>query len=119
MSPLPPSAVLFLMQSGYSALVVMPLTVDSINGVSNESRRAGMSRPADPQFLQPAQLIFELQQANALQIRIERSKDNAEAAAIAFPPVGVSPDVAAKIAMARSILRLSRPAQGYAVRYGG
>ena len=33
MSPLPPSAVLFLLQSGYSALVVMPLTVESINGL--------------------------------------------------------------------------------------
>jgi hypothetical protein len=119
MSPIPPSAVLFLLQSGYSALVVMPLTVDSINGIANESRRPGMSRPADPQFLQLTQLMFELQQANALQIRIERSKDNADAAVIGFPPVGVSPDVVARIATARSILHLSRPAQGYAVRYGG
>jgi cell division ATPase FtsA len=40
MSPVPPSAVLFLLQSGYSAVVVMPLTIDSINGIANESRRA-------------------------------------------------------------------------------
>ena len=118
MSPVPPSAVLFLLQSGYSALVVMPLTVDSINGVVNESRRAGMSRPADPQFVRLTQLLFELQQANALQIRIERTKDG-ETVVIGFPPAGVSPDVAAKIAELRSILHLVRPAQGYVVRYGG
>ena len=30
-------------------VIVMPIAVDSINGVANESRRAGMSRPVDPE----------------------------------------------------------------------
>ncbi len=119
MSPVPPSAVLFLLQSGYSATVVLPLTVDSINGLTNESRRPGMSRPADPRFLRLTQLLFELQQANALQIQIERAKDNTETVLVGFPPVGVSPDLAAKIAEVRALLRLVRPAHGYSVRYGG
>lgn len=118
MAPVPPVAVLFLLQSGYSATVVMPLTVDSINGISNESRRPGMTRPADSKFLRLTQLLLELQQANALQIRIERTKDG-ETAVIGFPPATASPDLAAKIAELRAILGLSRPAQGYAVRYGG
>jgi len=118
MSPVPPSAVLFLLQSGYSALVVLPITVDSINGVANESRRSGMSRPADPQFIRLTRLLYELQQANALQVRIERTKDG-DTAAIGFPPAGFPPDVAARIAEVRSILHLTRPASGYAVRYGG
>lgn len=119
MSPVPPSAVLFLLQSGYSALVVLPLTVDAINGLSNESRRPGMSRPADPRFLRLTELLFELQQANALQIQIGRAKDNTETVVIGFPPVEMSPDLAARIAELRSLLHLSRPAQGYVVRYGG
>lgn len=119
MSPVPPSAVLFLLQSGYSALVVMPLTVESINGLNNESRRPGMSRPADPRFLRLTQLLFELQQANALQIQIERAKDNTETVVVGFPPVGISPDIAAKIVEIRGLLQLVRPAQAYSVRYGG
>ena len=75
MTPIPPTAVLFLLQSGYSAVLVMQIAVDSINGVANESRRAGMSRPGNPEFIRLAQLLYELQLANALQIRIERSKD--------------------------------------------
>lgn len=118
MSPVPPSAVLFLLQSGYSALVVMPITVDSINGVANESRRAGMSRPADPRFVRLTQILHELQRANALQIRIDRTRDG-ETTAIGFPPAGVSSDVGARIAELRDILHLTRPASGYAVRYGG
>jgi len=37
MTPIPPAAVLFLLQSGYSAVLVMQIAVDSINGVANES----------------------------------------------------------------------------------
>jgi len=119
MEPMPPSAVLFLLQAGYNATVVMPLTVESINGIANESRRPGMSRPADPRFLRLTQLLYELQQANALQIRINRKKDG-ENTLIGFPPAGGSPaNVASQIAEVRSILHLSRPAGDYSVRYGG
>lgn len=119
LSPVPPSAVLFLLQSGYSAALVMSLTVESINGLNNESRRPGLTRAADPRFHRLVQLLAEFQQANALQIRIERSKDGGETVNVGFPVGGVSPELAQKIAEVRSLLRLTRPAQGYAVRYGG
>lgn len=64
------------------------------------------------------QLLYELQQAGALQIRIDRKKDG-ETTAIGFPPGGVPSDVGTKIAEVRSILRIARPANGYTVRYGG
>ena len=111
MTPIPPAAVLFLLQSGYSATLVMQIAVDSINGVANKSRRAGMSRPGNPDFMRLAQLLYELQLANALQIRIERSKDNSETAVIGFPPTNVAPDVVAKIAEMRRILHLGGPSQ--------
>ena len=119
MSPIPPSAVLFLLQSGYSATVVMAIAVDSVNGVANESRRPGLRRPADPRFERLAQLLYELQVANAFQIRVERGKDNAESSVVTFPPTAPSPEVAAKIAELRSILRLSGTARSYPVYYGG
>ena len=74
MTPILPVAVLFLLQSGYSATLVMQIAVDSINGVANESRRAGMTRHGDPEFMRLAQLLYELQLANALQIRVERRR---------------------------------------------
>ena len=118
MSPVPPSAVLFLLQSGYSAAIVLPLTVDSINGIANESRRPGMSRLADPQFLRLTELLLEVQRANALQIRIERGKDNSETVVVGFPPQG-PPGLTALVVELRGLLHLTRPAQGYTVRYGG
>src|SRR6266702_373137 len=37
MTPLPPSAVLFVLQAGYPADVIMPIALDSINGIHNVS----------------------------------------------------------------------------------
>lgn len=119
MRPIPPAAVLFLLQSGYPATIVMPIAVDSINGVTNESKRAGMTRPGDPEFVRLSLLLFELQRANALQIRIERTKDNAEISIVGFPPTNVAPEVAAKIAEVRRILHLAGNGQAHRVRYGG
>src|ERR1700732_1178748 len=39
MTPLSPSAVLFVLQAGYPADVIMPIALDSINGIHNESKR--------------------------------------------------------------------------------
>ncbi|MBS0522141.1 MAG: hypothetical protein JSS04_00795 [Proteobacteria bacterium] len=119
MSPIPPSAVLFLLQSGYSATVVMEIAVDSINGIANESRRPGLKRPADPRFERLGQLLYELQLANAFQIRIERGKDSAESSVVSFPPAVPSAEIAAKIDELRSILRLSGHTRSYPVYYGG
>jgi hypothetical protein len=47
MTPLPPSAVLFVLQAGYPADVIMPIALDSINGIHNVSRRV-MRHAADP-----------------------------------------------------------------------
>ncbi len=119
MRPIPPSAVLFLLQSGYPATLVMPIAVDSINGVANEAKRPAMTRPGDPEFVRLAQLLYELQRANALQIRVERSKDNSEVSIVGFPPINIPPDIAAKIAEIRRILRLTGSGQSHQVRYGG
>jgi hypothetical protein len=119
MRPVPPSAVLFLLQSSYPATLVLPLAVDSINGVANETKRPSMTRPGDPEFFRLAQLLYELQRDNALQIRIERSKDNSEVAVVGFAPSNAPPDVVAKIAEVRRILHLAGGGRLYQVRYGG
>src|ERR1700738_4960751 len=58
MKPIPPSAVLFVLQAGYDAEVLMPITLDSINGIYNQSRR-GMRRAPDPRFKRVAQLVHD------------------------------------------------------------
>jgi hypothetical protein len=117
MTPIPPSAVLFTLQSGYAADLVLPIAIDSINGVDNESRR-GMSRPADPQFLRLVQLIRKQQLAGAFQVRIEQAKGAPELDLIAFGP-SKDPEIATERLEIRKILGLKPNLEEAKVYYGG
>jgi hypothetical protein len=117
MTPIPPSALLFLLQSGYAADLVMPITLDSIRGISNESKRS-MERPGDPQFLRLAQLIRDLQLAGAIQMRVERAADGSETSLIVLG-ASEDPEIAAKSREIRSILGLKPDLQEFKVYYGG
>jgi hypothetical protein len=116
MTPIQPSSVLFVLQAGYSAERVIPIIVDSINGINNESKRLG--RPADPRFARIAQLFREGQLAGALQFRIERSKEGAESAILIFGPSN-DPQIAAKGRELRNLLGLNPNVLRIDVYYGG
>jgi len=117
MTPIPPSAVLFLLQSGYSADLVMPMVLDSISGLQNESKR-GVPRPADPRFARLTALMREAQLTGTLQFRIERPKGGPETSVVVFGP-SRDPQVASKGQEIRSLLGLRPDARELNVYYGG
>jgi len=120
MTPIPPSTVLFLLQAGYAADIVLPLTLDSINGINNQSnRRINMGRPADPKFIRLGQLIRELQSAGALEIRIVRPKDAAETSMILFKPSKNNPEIESKRTEIADILGLAPDVEEVSVYFGG
>jgi hypothetical protein len=117
MTPIPPTAVLFLLQSGYSARISLSMTLDAINGVNNESRRA-MKREVDPRFARLVELMQELQLAGGVESRIERPKEGGESALIVFG-TSQDPEIAAKSAEVHRILGLKPGIREIRVRYGG
>ena len=116
MTPIPPSSVLFMLQSGYSADRIMPVMLDSINGLNNESNR--LRRPADPNFIRLVELIREGQLVGAIQIRIERPRDGAESSVLIFGP-SKEPLLAAKGREIKSILGIKPDLRELRVNYGG
>jgi hypothetical protein len=116
MTPVPPSSVLFMLQSGYSAERIMPIMLDSINGLSNESNR--LRRPADPKFTRLVELMREGQLAGAIQIRIERPKDGAESSVLIFGP-SKDPQLAARGKEIKNILGIKPDLKELRVNYGG
>jgi hypothetical protein len=117
MTPIPPSAVLFVLQAGYPADVIMPLALDSINGIHNESRRV-MRHAADPRFSRLVQLIRSLQLAEAVEVRIEHPKDGSETSLLTFPS-SRDPQAKAESAEVRSLLSVTPDLQRLTVYYGG
>jgi hypothetical protein len=116
MTPVPPSSVLFMLQSGYSAERIMPIMLDSINGLNNESNR--LRRLADLNFTRLVELIREGQLAGAIQIRIERPKDGGESSVLIFGP-SKDPQLADKGGEIKSILGIKSDLRELKVNYGG
>ena len=117
MTPIPPTAVLFLLQSGYSAKLSMPMVLDSINGINNEARR-GMRRAADPRFARLIEILNQLQLKGGVESRIDRPKQGGETSLIVFGP-NPDPEIAALSDELRKILGLKRGLHEIRVRYGG
>ena len=116
MTPVPPSSVLFMLQSGYSAERIMPIMLDSINGLNSESNR--LRRPADPKFARLVELMREGQLAGAIQIRIERPKDGGESSVLIFGP-SKDPQLAARGRELKSLLGINPDLRELTVKYGG
>ncbi|MBL8824055.1 MAG: hypothetical protein JNJ77_15820 [Planctomycetia bacterium] len=117
-TPINPGSVLYLLQSGYPADLVLNLTVDSINGIKNRSVVGGQIRPADPEFVQIVQSLRKGQQSGHVGIRVERAKDKPDSVAFFFQEQGIDPEIKAELAEVRRIMRLDPQAKSFPVVFG-
>jgi hypothetical protein len=116
MTPIPPSSVLFLLQSGYSATRVMPIMLDTVNGLENGSNR--QQRLSDPRFTELVQLVDKAQAADTIELRIQPGKESAEGSVVVFPPRRDPAAVARRQEITR-LLRVNPTIRELAVKYGG
>jgi hypothetical protein len=75
MTPVPPSAVLFLLQAGYPVRLVFGLCVRTINDLDNRSVDPIWSRAADPEFERLVDLLERMQREGGIAMRVERRDD--------------------------------------------
>ena len=84
LTPIPPAAIISLIQAGYPADFVLGTSVRAINGIYNRSLALGRPRPADPQFGPLLAAIRRIQDSGALGMRIEK-RGPEEAALLTLP----------------------------------
>jgi hypothetical protein len=84
LSPIPPSAVMSLLQAGWPAEFVFTLAVRSINGIHNGSRTALFERERDPAFLRLTENLQLLQREVGLGVRVEKRPEG-EAVLVVIP----------------------------------
>ena len=70
MTPIPPGAVLFLMQTGWPADMVFPITVESINGLRSQVWAGKNQRTGDPEFYRVINLLRKVQKSGSVGMRI-------------------------------------------------
>lgn len=116
--PINPGSVLFLIQSGYPADVVLPLTVESINGIKNRSVSGGQLRRADPEFDRIVQTIRKAQISGHVGIRVAQEQDKRDSVAFFFQDTNIEPELARELAEVRQALRIDPDQHEFPVVFG-
>jgi len=72
MTPIPPAAIVSLIQAGYPADLVLRLTVHTINSLQNHFGGMARAKQADPGFIRLVQLMRQVQLSNAIGLRLNK-----------------------------------------------
>ena len=116
-TPIDPKHIFFMLQAGYAADFILALTVESINGVRNRTTTGGVAREADPEFTRVIELLRDVQAAGAFGMRVEEDKVKGSTAVVFFRRDDVSPDVLAKAAEIRRLLKMPAEPQKFTLTY--
>ncbi len=116
MSPVPPAAILSLVQAGYPVDLVFRLLVQEINGVRNRFGGEARAQSADPEFYSLIEKMRKIQSTGAFGMRFKkREKEEATFMVIRGER---DPEIEALSAEVRKILGLDPHANEFNVVYG-
>lgn len=118
MSPIPPKAILFLLQSGWPADMIFPIAVDSINGLRSWVAAGASQRPGDPDFYRVVVLLRNIQQSGAVGMRVIKGADQKQTTVLFFHRMNIAPEIAAWIKELKRLLGLDPKQQELTVTYG-
>jgi len=118
MTPIPPHAVLFLVQSGWPVDLILPITVDSINGLRASVAGGANARTGDPGYYRVIELLRQLQKTGAVGMQIKRREDERETIVLFFYRDHLNPGLKETLAEVDRLLELNPNEREIAVNYG-
>jgi hypothetical protein len=116
MSPIPPAAILSLMQGGYPVDLIFRLLVHEINGIRNRFGGEARARPPDPEFNSLLEKLRKLQLAGGIGMRFK--KEGKESAVLLVIRGKRDPETEALSAEVRKMLVLDPQTAEIHVVYG-
>ena len=116
MTPIPPPAILNLIQAGYPVDLVLRACVHSINGIHSRYGGPARGRPADAEFYLLIEKLRKIQLSGEIGMRVERAGDRV-ATLLVFRR-SPSPEIEADSAEVRKILGLDPKTSEMSVVYG-
>jgi hypothetical protein len=116
MSPIPPPAILSLVQAGYPVDLVFRLLVQEINGIRNRFGGEARARSADPEFYSLIEKMRQIQSIGAIGMRF--TKKEKEEATFMVMRGERDPAIEALSGEVRKILGLDPNAKEFNVVYG-
>jgi hypothetical protein len=116
MTPIPPAALLSMIQAGNPVDLVLRLAVHVVNGIYNRYGGEARARPADPEFYVLLERLRRIQLSGAIGLRVRRV-DREETVLMTFRGK-VDPSLEAEMLAARELLGLDPAAREFQVVYG-
>jgi hypothetical protein len=112
LEPMPPQALLSMLEAGWPVDRLFRFSVRSINGVRNESRAPIFAQAGDPEFEQALGALRRLQRTNKLSIRVTKHETKQEKTFTAHALVGgtLSETEQADLALVKRALRMGSAA---------
>ena len=118
MTPIPPRAVLFLIQSGWAADLILPLTVTAINGHRARVAAGVDQRAGDPEFYRIIALFRQIQRSGAVSMRILQEDEKQQSTVLFFFRKNLSPEIEAALKELSELLALKPGSEEITVTYG-
>ncbi len=118
MTPIPPNRVLFLMQNGWAADMILGITLDSMNGLRSRVAAGANMRPGDPEFYRVIALLRKIQKSGAVGMRIIKGKDMQETTVLFFHQENIAPEIRSALTEASELLGLKPGVGEMNVTYG-
>ena len=116
MLPIPVPSILYLIQSGYPADLVLRICADSINGLSNSYGGPGRLQAGDPKFRDLLVALKENQTAGGMGMRLKSAAD--KQSVVIFLRPSTDEAITASSRKVRELLGLNPAAREYSVVYG-
>lgn len=115
MAPIPVTGILFLIQSGYPADLVLRICVNTINGLENAYGGSRSPRAGDPRFRELMTVMQASQAAGGMGFRVKKVNDMEAVAMFMRPATDESAEFARRIG---ELLGLDAEAHDFNVVYG-
>ena len=117
MTPLTPTSVFFIIQTGFAADGVLFATTSSLCGLKNQESSMGGVTPANPDFVRALNLLRKLQLSDEIGMRIEQEAHKSQTL-VTFQTHGLSEQTAADSRELRQLLHLDPDASEFKLVYG-
>lgn len=117
MTPVPPSSVLFLLQSGWPADMVLPLTMEAINGLHAQHSGGSHRFAGNASYYRAIELFTVLQLAGALGMRVISNDEEKDATVIVIRKKDVPAEIVSAAEELAALLGIRADADQYTVTY--
>ncbi len=118
MTPLPPDAVLYTVQSGWPANAVFFAAVAVMNGLKNQETTIAGVTPPDPKFMRALELLRKIQGSGAVGLRVQQGEQKQPTTLLAFRSKDITEETLADIKELRGLLKLDPEATEFTVAFG-